>query len=188
MKKISLVAVLTVLFTTATWAQTKVVVIPMEGETKMLTPEPSIPGYILGRSAATSNGRFTHNMRNGFVAATEMCRDTFTDEPTAHLCSHAEIQNALATDQFDATNTAGIHNVNTWTYSVADTAGAQFSGTLQNSCWNFTYNSGDVARGTRLVIELDTTSPGNGGGVVGNFYNITANVACGTNYPVMCCR
>lgn len=181
----SLIVILSVLSVSA-HGQTKVVVIPL-GDAKS-SAEPTVPGFILGRSTQTSNGRFTFMGENGMAAATEMCKSSFADEPTAHLCNHSEIQNALSTGQYDTDNTEGIDDTFTWTLSTSGFAGATFTGARQNSCWGLTYNSADVARGTRLEIFLNEQSPGNGGGVASDHFSIRSDIACSQNLPVMCCR
>lgn len=185
MNKTFLTGFLALCFAGGSFAQTKVVVIPLGDSPSIASP--TVPGYILGRSDQTSNGRFTFQGENGTSAATEMCKASYPDDPTAHLCNHSEIQNALATDQFDVENLNNI-NTTTWTLNTGGADQGAFSGSLRNSCWNFTYNSGDAATGTRVVIAIDDVSPGNGGGVAANTFNIESGIGCNTNYSVMCCR
>lgn len=143
------------------------------------------PGFILGRSTQTSDGRFTFTDFNGIRAADAMCKATYSGEATAHLCSHAEVQNSLSTGQYS--RPTNFNNVNTWTITH-DTIGAFFSGSSPNSCWNLGYNSGDSARGTRLTVYLNNLTPGNGGGIVVDRYDLRSDIACNSPYPVLCCR
>ena len=136
--------------------------------------------YLLGRSAQTSTGRFTFNGVNGIQAANAMCQASFPNDPNAHLCSPDEAMRALAAGSYNADNAGTFDNVATWTM-------AQISG-LNNSCQGLMYNSADAGRGARLTVQLAFQSPGNGGGVTGAVVKLEQNIACASNYPVLCCR
>ena len=143
-------------------------------------------GYILGRSAQTSNGRFTFNNVNGMAAADAMCKASFANEATAHLCTTSEVEQSLSTGNYN--QNGNINNVNTWTLGGVIRGDAFANSSLANNCYNLMYNSGDAARGTRLNIQLNAQSPGNGGGVNGRTFNVQRDIGCNTNMPVMCCR
>ncbi len=148
------------------------------------------PAYILGKSNQTSNGRFNFGGKKGAAAATAMCQATFANEATAHLCSPDEVARAISTESWDAGNLNNITNVATWTISTQ-----QFSrnnnflnSTADSSCQGLNYNSGDIARGTNLTIFVNTLVGGNGGQANSTYFNVTRDVGCGQNRPVMCCR
>ncbi len=140
--------------------------------------------YILGRSAQTSNGRFTFGGVNGIRAANAMCRATFADEATAHLCSYDEVGRALAADSYNADN--NFSGQATW--SASPVVAGNFNGTYRNTCQNFMYNSADAGTGVQLTARLNQQSDGNGGGVVGHTFEVLAGRACANNLPVLCCR
>ncbi len=146
--------------------------------------------YILGRSNQSSNGRFNFGGKKGAQAANAMCQATFSNVPTAHVCQPEEISSALAAESWDANNQNNIHGVATWTLSTQ-----QFSrnnnflnSTSASSCQGLNYNSGDIARGTNLTIFINSLVGGNGGQAGATYFNVTRDVGCGTNRPVMCCR
>ncbi|MGK0358130.1 MAG: hypothetical protein ACI9U2_000413, partial [Bradymonadia bacterium] len=143
-------------------------------------------GYILGRSAQTSNGRFSFNNQNGTAAADAMCKATFAGEASAHLCTIMEVEQSLSTGDYN--RNGDIDDTTTWTMGAL-IQGATFANSSKaNNCYNFMYNSGDLARGQRMNVNLDEQSPGNGGGIVGRTFNVQRDIACNTNLPVMCCR
>ena len=143
-------------------------------------------GYILGRSAQTSNGRFTFGGVNGTAAADAMCKATFANEATAHLCTITEVEQSLSTGNYN--RNGNIDDTTTWTIGNIIRGDGFANSSKANNCYNFMYNSGDVARGQRVTIDLNEQSPGNGGGVTGRTFNVQRDIGCGTNLPVMCCR
>ena len=145
--------------------------------------------YILGESAGSSNGRFEHSGEFGVHAANKMCVDTY-NTASAHLCTLGEVQRALASDSYGnaLVASASLTTSETWTIAPVVTGGAFVNSSSQNTCHNLLYNSGDTARGTRLTVELNYTSGGNGGGVTDNHFNVQKDIACATNMPVLCCR
>ena len=75
---------------------------------------------------------------------------------------------------------ANISGVETWAIGFNPNKGA--------NCQNLLYNSGDVATGTTITIDLNYTSNGGGGGVTG--YLVTQNTArgCPTALKLLCCK
>ena len=144
--------------------------------------------FILGVSAATTDGRIHHAAtgRNGIAGATAMCRATFANEATAHLCTADEVNRALSTTQYTANG--NFNNVDTWSVGPALDTGSFGNSTYRNSCQNLMYNSGDAARGTKLRVTLNRASDGGGGGLTGDAFDIQRDVACPTALPVLCCR
>ncbi len=143
--------------------------------------------YLLGRSQQTSNGRFSFGGVAGVQAATAMCQAAYPNDPTAHFCSVTEVQQAVTASAYDANSVAAMDNVATWTTAPV-ARGGSFNGSDANTCLSLRYNSADAARGTRLTLDFNHQSAGNGGGVVGTMVNVQSDVACGTNMPVLCCR
>jgi len=143
--------------------------------------------FILGRSQQTSNGKFAFNGQNGMQAANAMCQASFAAEPTAHFCSPDEVVRAVAASGFDADNAAAFNNVTTWTVAQA-TNGDRGNASLHSTCQNLLYDSGDVASGTTLAVQIGYTSNGGGGNATGNVVQIAQEVGCGGNHPVLCCR
>ncbi|MSP71476.1 MAG: hypothetical protein EXR76_04680 [Myxococcales bacterium] len=144
--------------------------------------------FILGVSAATTDGRIRHAAtgRNGIAGATAMCRATFANEATAHLCTADEVNRALSTTQYTANG--NFNNVDTWSVGPALDTASFGNSTYRNSCQNLMYNSGDAARGTKLRVTLNRASDGGGGGLTGDAFDIQRDVACATAFPVLCCR
>ena len=146
--------------------------------------------YILGESAQSSNGRFSFDSKYGARAANAMCAATYSDNPGSHLCTLGEVQRALASGDYsnNFAASAAIDTSATWTIAPVVTGGSFTNSSSQNTCHNLLYNSGDTARGTRLQVDINYTSGGNGGGVTDNHFKVQKDVACGTNMPVLCCR
>lgn len=143
-------------------------------------------GYMLGISAQSSTGRFTFNNVNGMAAADAMCKASFANVPTAHLCTVGEIEQSLSTGNYN--QNGNIDDTTTWTIGRI-VQGATFGNSSKaNNCTNFMYNSADAARGQRLTVDLNEQSAGNGGGVTGRTFNVQRDIACATRLPVMCCR
>jgi len=163
---------------------------PLEAELAALREEAG-QGTVLGLSAQTSTGRFEFNGYAGVRAATEMCKATFVDEPTAHLCSLDETQRALATGRV---LDVAVSGVNTWTVSGATRAhGTEDAFTnatsLATSCYALLSDANDVATGTRARIDLGLPGAGVGGvGVNGDALVVEPNRPCDAVYAVMCCR
>jgi len=143
--------------------------------------------YILGRSAQTSNGRFSFGGQNGIRAANAMCVSSFPSTPSAHLCTLSELQRAIAANSYDSGNAATFDNLNTWSANTIEASNTRTSG-LTNTCQGLMYNSADNASGTRVSVDLGYTSTGNGGGVTGDVVKVDINIGCGSNMPVLCCR
>ncbi len=141
--------------------------------------------YILGVSAQNSNGRVSFNNQNGMRGANEMCLASYEGEATAHLCTPDEALRALNAGAYPAER--NFDNVQTWTIGY-QIKGNSFNDGLGNSCQNLMYNSGDVATGTTLAVDLDYQSNGNGGGVTGHVIKLQSEVGCGGNFRVLCCR
>jgi len=140
--------------------------------------------FILGRSAQTSNGRFSYSNQNGIRAANQMCVDTYNID-SAHLCTLGEVQQALASNSIGA---GIVDDTVTWTIASVVSGASWSNSSLQNSCQNLMYNSADYARGTRLTVDLNYQSPGNGGGITGHSFEVQQDISCGSNLPVLCCR
>ena len=90
-------------------------------------------------------------------------------------------------NRLDAATAAAYDNVATWTLG-STTRGGSFNGTDLNTCQTLRYNSADAGRGTRLTVDFDHRSNGNGGGVLGTRINVQSDVSCGQTHPVLCCR
>ena len=134
--------------------------------------------YILGISNQQSNGRFSFNNVHGMEAATEMCRATYANEATAHMCTPAEANWAMSMSAWG--DQPNFSNVIVWTNPAGKTA--------DQTCQSLKYNSGDVATGTAMRLTLNHQSNGNGGGVTGHLFTLLENRGCGTSYRVLCCR
>jgi hypothetical protein len=132
-----------------------------------------VSSEILGQSAQTSNGRFTFNGQSGVRGATEMCKATFANVATSHLCTQEEITKALGQGNYPNLNST------TW---IAD------STNLGQTCQDLLYNSGDVAVGMTITVNTNYTSNGGGGGATGPVSFVNSNQACGTARTVLCCR
>jgi hypothetical protein len=132
---------------------------------------------ILGLSAQSSSGKFAFGGKQGVQAATEMCKATFANVTTAHLCSSNEVSMALMTGNYDAS----IDNTTTW-------ASPSHLDNHREACQNFLYNSGDVASGTTITVEVNYTSDGGAGGGVGPVVTYNRNLGCNTARQVLCCR
>ena len=143
--------------------------------------------FLLGRSNQTSNGRFSFNGSTGIQAANAMCRATYVNEPTAHFCSPDEVFRAVASGAYNAANAASFDNVFTWTVTQGAIT-SRGANSLTGNCQNLLYNSGDAANGTRIRVDIDYRSNGNGGGITGDVVQIQQEVGCGNNHPVLCCR
>jgi hypothetical protein len=103
------------------------------GEVICRDPRP----YILGRSASFSPGAFSYSGLTGMRAANRMCRDTFTSEPTAHLCTFEEVQLALADMRFNPSEPGNAWDeLTTWTIATLEASAAGFSGVRSNTCRN----------------------------------------------------
>lgn len=158
----------------------------LQSQIDALTNQAAPTPKILGRSAQSSNGRFSFGGATGIRAADAMCQSTFPSNPTAHLCTTHEVTRSLANGNYE--NAASINNVATWT--VAPTFGHSTTpdSSLFNNCQNLLYNSADTARGTQLTVNLGYTSNGNGGGLTGDVFRIERGISCGSNMPVLCCE
>lgn len=141
-------------------------------------------GYILGVSNSTTTGLVNFNGQTGLRGAEAMCQASYAGEATAHLCTQAEVERAVATEGWS--NNPNFNNQTTWTMGASPTTGAAFNGSLGNTCQNMMYNSGDIARGTVLSINLNL-NPANRG-TTGPAFNVSQNIGCGGNHPVLCCR
>ncbi len=142
--------------------------------------------YILGVSEQSSSGRFEFGGKFGMAAASEMCRVTFANEPTAHLCSPEEVKSAISRESWSSANQAAIDQTPTWT--VTDMVrGDSFGNSSQaNSCHNFNYPTGHIARGTALTVFFGTNI--DLGNANANTVNITRETPCADSMPVLCCR
>ncbi len=144
--------------------------------------------FLLGRSNQTSNGRFSFNGQTGMRAANEMCRSTYPNEPTAHFCSPDEVFRAVSTGAMTANARVAADSLWTWTVSHESDTNNRNNNSLHGNCQNLMYNSGDASDGTRIMIDFDYRSAGNGGGITGDVVRLGRNVGCGTTSPVLCCR
>jgi hypothetical protein len=102
-----------------------------------------------------------------------MCKATFANVSTSHLCTREEITKALAQGNYPNLDTT------TW---IAD------STDLAQTCQDLLYNSGDVAVGMTITVDTSYTSNGGGGGATGPVSSINTNQGCGTSRTVLCCR
>ncbi len=146
---------------------------------------------ILGRSYQTSNGKFNYNGDSGSQAANAMCQDSFPSHSGAHMCTSHEVSRALASKRFP-NDTNNINNVELWTddFTFNNYSGSGFdeNNSVHSNCYGLLENAGDVARGTTMLLRFDQASPGNGGGLPGDFAHLRRNVGCGYSYPVLCCQ
>ena len=162
----------------------------LQGQIDQLEVGAATPAYILGRSNQASNGRINFQGKKGIAGANQMCRVTYDDEPTAHMCTPDEVARAIGAERWDTDNVANITNQPSWTVAQAH-GGIRFPDkSVSQNCQTLNYNSGDVARGASLLILLDVESHGdpNRGQTGSNLIDVSRNVACGTSLPVMCCR
>jgi hypothetical protein len=132
---------------------------------------------ILGVSNTSSDGKFAFNGQQGVRAATEMCKASFANVSTAHLCSSDEVRQAISTGNFDAS----IDDVTTWAAPNHVELDAE-------TCQNFLYDSGDVAQGTTIRVDINHTSNGGGGNATGPVVFYARGQDCGTAHQVLCCR
>jgi len=135
-------------------------------------------GYILGVSNQVSQGRFIFNGLGGVEAATEMCRQSYPNETTAHLCTQHEIQNSLSMNNYRgdgrvANESANFDQSSTWTISPHSA-----------SCSSLTNNSSSV--GSRVSILLNAQIQNTT--ITSHTWRTSDNTSCSQNYPVLCCR
>ena|GEM_PF-1897699 len=172
---------------------------PLEDGLADLQNNAASAAYILGVSNDTTNGRINFGGQQGMRGATAMCQATFNGdgngEATAHFCSPDEVQRALSVGGYDDNNTGNFDNVETWTVSgltVRHGTAVVYSGasdSLAASCNNLSYQSGDVATGVSLTVDIDSAGFGGGGnGAVSDIYRVRPARGCNTNMPVLCCR
>ena len=132
-----------------------------------------VSAEILGQSAQTSLGKITFNGLSGVRGATEMCKATFNNVATAHLCTREEITKALGQGNYPALNST------TW---IAD------STNLGQTCQDLLYDSQDVAVGMTITVNTNYTSNGGGGNATGPVSFVNTNQSCRTDLSVLCCR
>jgi len=130
--------------------------------------------FILGVSNTTTNGWIRFNDQQGVRAAGEMCKSSFANEPTAHYCSLAEVQEALSVNNYDQS----IDGVATWVYSTATPGDNSY-------CQSMLYFSGHAAVGTSLVVNT-TDSSVSGGNGIRLVYN--SSDSCSNSRRILCCR
>lgn len=128
---------------------------------------------IVGVTANTTSGKVQFGGANGVRGATNMCNAAFAG---SHFCTLDEASRALALGRVNA----NISGVATWAIGFNPNKGA--------NCQNLLYNSGDVATGTSLVIDLNYTSNGGGGNANGYLVTQNTNVNCGTALKLLCCK
>lgn len=143
----------------------------------------AITGFVLGQSSATFRGAQTYQGLTGLRAMDEICRDTFNNEPTAHVCHEMEIQRAVASNSLGNGLTS---NVEAWIVH-ASSRGNSADNTSNNTCHGMLYGSGDIGRGSSVRI-FRNGNPGGNVNVAGDYYNVQFSKGCNNNLPVMCCR
>ena len=142
----------------------------------------SVEAEVLGVSNQASDGKFQFNGQNGVRAATEMCKASYANVATAHLCTHDEVARALSLGNYNN----NIDGVTTWTVDYGD---PNFLADPNNmkSCQGLLYDSGDVANGITITVNTDYTSGGGGGSATGAIFEIRTS-ACNVERRVLCCR
>ncbi|MCP4500648.1 MAG: hypothetical protein GY822_11875 [Deltaproteobacteria bacterium] len=173
---------------------------PLEDGLADLQDNAANAAFILGVSADSTTGRINFGGQQGMRGATAMCQASFNadgngnGDATAHFCSNAEVQTALSTGGYDAA-TANFDNVETWTVSgltVRHGTANVYTGaadSLAASCNNLSYQSGDVATGVSLRVDLDSAGFGGGGaGAVSDVFILRPARGCASSFPVLCCR
>lgn len=142
--------------------------------------------YVLGRSNQTSNGEFSFGGVTGIKAAHAMCVASFANEPTVHLCSASEAQQAISMGRYSADNAGAFDGQQTWTISgISRSVAHNSNDSLEISCLNFLYETAHRANGVTLEVDLNYQTPD---GVSGDVVRLRQEVACATDLPVLCCR
>jgi hypothetical protein len=145
-------------------------------------------GFILGLSGTVPSA-INVNGQTGLRGADQACRIAFDNENSAHMCTEAEVQRALASQDFSGALKNSVNGVST--YTVGSTVlhgfpGANEISTVNHTCWNMLYGSGHIGRSTLLQLFFDTPVDG---GQTGHYYNLLPGQACGnTRRPLLCCR
>ncbi len=143
-----------------------------------------VTGYILGVTAATRSG-INVNGQTGLRGADQLCRNTFGNEPTAHMCTEVETQRALASQNFDNATKAAVGGQATWSIGGSMFSGFDAANSVRNTCWNMLYPTAHIGRGTHQIIFFDTAVDG---GQTGHYYTLQHGKSCGTAARVLCCR
>ncbi|MBM4291307.1 MAG: hypothetical protein FJ138_07620 [Deltaproteobacteria bacterium] len=128
---------------------------------------------IVGVSGTATGGKIQFGGLNGIRGASASCNATVAG---SHVCTLDEATRALALGRVNA----AVSGVETWSLGFNPNKGA--------NCQNFLYNSGDVATGTTMTINLNYTSNGGGGGANGYLVDMATNRACATALRVLCCK
>ncbi len=134
--------------------------------------------YILGVTNAETNGRVNVGGHTGLAGAAELCRQTYANEATVHMCTPDEINIALSMAGYS--DEPNFDDVVVWavpTHRRPD-----------QTCQSLLYNSGDAATGTAMRVDLNYQSVGNGGNLVGPLLTIIEDQGCGNNRAILCCR
>ena len=138
---------------------------------------------ILGVTNSSTTGKIAFDNGGGIFeglrGAGEMCKSTFSAEPTAHVCSLGEIQGALSVGNFPSL----IDGVETWVLPSYTRPGS-FVGDAM-FCQTGLYNSGHAAVGISMTILKDATSTSGGTGIR---YSFNEAKACNSSLRIMCCK
>ncbi len=149
-------------------------------------------GFILGLSDEVSsaiNVCDEEECFTGLRGADQACRNTFDNESTPHMCTEAEVQRALASQDFSDALKNSVNGVSTYTVGSTVLHGfpeANEISTINHTCWNMLYGSNHIGRSTLLQLFFDTPVDG---GETGHYYNLLPGQGCGnTQRPLLCCR
>ena len=147
---------------------------------------------VLGLTNSPTNGKpEITNPQGGLLAGVEainqLCKTTFTSEPTAHVCTENDLYEALIAGNISS-SVGGVKG-----YILGNvTDGFTYDGSVNNNCLNFNYNSGHVATATTAIFTLNALGSfpqGNGGNTKAvPIFNIQQDQGCGDSRPTLCCR
>jgi hypothetical protein len=147
---------------------------------------------VLGLTNVSTNGKPevpdpTGGILAGVQAVNQLCKNTFTGEPTAHVCTEDDLYDALVTGNI----AASVDGAKAYILGHT-TDGFTYDGSVNNNCLNFNYNSGHVASGTTAQFNLNglsTFPQGNLGGTKPvPIFNVQQDQGCGTARQSLCCR
>ena len=145
--------------------------------------------FILGPTSWNGDGSWEYGGLDGVSAANLACQDEFPNEPFAHLCTLAEMEEAVFRANYPASPT--FDDVWTWTASAARsfTNTGVFDTSLGNTCEGLKSFSGEGFTGTRVKVDFDFVSATNGTtSDASPVLVVEVDTPCPTVYPVMCCR
>ena len=142
------------------------------------------PPRFLGATAQSFSGELTFDDQSGWVGAGAACRSNYNSEPTARICTPADVDLILQRNDTSADVISNIHNRSVWALFHGTGGSLSDIDTDRNNCHNLSYDSGVTATGSVLLVAFDSAI-GNGIAVDRATYRL--GVGCNTQLPVLCC-